>query len=154
MPFLAVFTLCPLKPIHSHAKQMYDVHVYRSMYYYYSMHFYACYYLFEGRHWTVLIPSARVESPMSRKTSTRVAQVTGSLPIPASHCWRISVLIRSGSFEHLCAMFFTFAPVLSCRRRMPNCSHLVPISLTMQTFVLSAYVKVSNSGNVGLAEEW
>ena len=95
------FTLCPLKPIHSYAKHMYDVHFYRSLCYYYSMHSYACYFLFEGRHWTVLIPSARVESPMSRKTSTRVAQVTGCLPLPASHCWRISVLIRSGSFEHL-----------------------------------------------------
>ena len=129
---------------------------YRSMYYYYyySMHFYACYFLFKGRHRTVLISSARVESPMSCKTLTRVAQVTGCLPFPASHFSRMSLLIRSGSFEYLQVMFFTFAPVLSCRRRMPNCSYLVPISSKRWTFVLSAYVKVSNSGIVGLAEEW
>ena len=131
---------------------MYDVHFYRSIYYYYySMHFYACYFLFEGRHWTLLIPSARLESPMSRKTSARVSQVAGCFPLPASHCSRISVLIRSGSFACMWAMFLTLCPVLSCRRRMPNCLYLVPISFTMQTFVLSAHVKISNSGIVGLA---
>ena len=86
---------------------------------------------------------------MSCKTSTRVAQVTGDLPFPISHSWRISVLIRSGSFKHLWAMFLTLDPVVSRRRMVPNRTYFVPISVAMLTF-LSANVMFSNSGMVGL----
>ena len=61
----------------------------------------ACYFCSEGGHWTLLISSARAESPMSRRTSTRVDQVTGCFPLPVSHSRRISVLICFGSFECL-----------------------------------------------------
>ena len=87
---------------------------------------------------------------MSRKTSIRVAQVTGNLPLPISHSWRISELIRSGSLMYLWAMFLTLDPVVSCRRMVPNRTYLGPISVAMLTFP-SANVKFSNFGRVGVS---
>ena len=101
-------------------------------------------------HLTASISPARVDSSMSRKTLTRVAQVTGCLPLPVTHSWRISVLIRSGSFKFLWAMFLTLDPVLSSRRKVPNRTYLVAISTGMLVTLWSAHVNLSSSGRVGL----
>ena len=102
-------------------------------------------------HLLVLISPARVESSMSRNTSTRVAQVTGCLPLPVSHSWRISVFIRSASFKCLCAIILTLDPFLSSRRKVPNWTYLVAISTGTLTTLPSGHVNFSSSGRVGLA---
>ena len=105
---------------------------------------------FSERHLLVLISPARVESSMSCKTSTRVAQVTGCLPLPANHSWRISVFIRSASFKCLWAIIFTLDPFLSSRRKVPNWTYLVATSTGMLTTPPSVHVNFSSSGRVGL----
>ena len=101
-------------------------------------------------HLVATISLARVESSMSRNTSTRVAQVTGCLPRPVSHSWRISVFIRSASFKCLCAIIVTLDPFLSSRRKVPNWTYLVAISTGMLTTLPSGQVNFSSSGRVGL----
>ena len=112
-----------------------------------SMHAVLC---SDGLHLMVLISPARVKSSLSCKTSTRVAQVTGCLPLPFSHSWRISVLIRSGSQWCLWAIFLTFDPSLSSRRKVPNWTYLVAISTGILTSLPSVHVNFSSSGRVGL----
>ena len=102
------------------------------------------------RHLLVLISPARVESSTSRKTSTRVVQFTGCLPLPVSHSWRISVFIRSASFKCLWAIIFTLDPFLSSRRKAPNWTYLVATSTGMLTTLPSGHVNFSSSGRVGL----
>ena len=80
-----------------------------------------------------IIASISVASALltSCKTSTRVFQVTGCLPLPAIHCWRISVLIRSASLRCSWTRLLTLDPVLSSRRRIPKFIYWVPISEEM-----------------------
>ena len=101
-------------------------------------------------HLLVLISPARVESSTSRKTSTRVVQFTGCLPLPVSHSWRISVFIRSASFKCLWAIIITLDPLLSSRRKVPNWTYLVATSTGMLTTLPSGHVNFSSSGRVGL----
>ena len=91
---------------------------------------------------------------MSCKTSTRVAQVTGCLPLPVSHSWRISVLIRSASLRCLWAVILTLDPVLSSRRKVPNETYLVPISTGILITLPSVQVNLDSSGRVGLVPGW
>ena len=86
---------------------------------------------------------------MSCKTSTRVDQVTGFLPLPSSHSWMISVLICSELLRCLWAMIFTLDPFWSSNRRVPNWTYLVAISTGTLTTLLSARVNLSSSGRVG-----
>ena len=102
------------------------------------------------RHLVVLISPARVESSMSYKASTRVAQVTGCLPLPVSHSLRISVFICTGLFKHLCAIILTLDPFLSSRRKMPKRTYLFAISTGMLTTLPSVHANFSSSGRVGL----
>ena len=101
-------------------------------------------------HLLVLISLARVESSMLRKASTRVAHVTGCLPLPVSHSLRISVFICTGLFKHLCAIILTLDPFLSSRRKMPKRTYLAAISSGMLTTLPSVHVNFSSSGRVGL----
>ena len=98
----------------------------------------------------VLILLARVESSVSCKTSTRMAQVTGFLPFPFSHSSRISVLILEGSEWCLLSMFLTFCPVSSSRRRVPKHLYSSPISFAMLILFSLASENLSSSGSVGL----
>ena len=100
-------------------------------------------------HFLVLISPARVESLMSFKTFTRVSQVTGCLPLPVSHSWRISVLIRSGL--SLCAwtMLSTLFPESSSSRIVPNILYCVPISWGILIFFCWPG-KLSSSCRVGV----
>ena len=100
-------------------------------------------------HLTASISLARVESSMSRKTSTRVAQVTDCVPLPSSHSWKISVLICSELLRCLWAMILTFDPFWSSKRRVPNWTYLVAISMGMLTTLPSIHVNLSSSGRVG-----
>ena len=102
------------------------------------------------RHFLVKISSARVESLMSFKTSTRVAHSTGCLPLPVSHFWRISVFICSELFKCLCAILSTFDPSLSSRRKVPNWKYLVAICSGMLITLPSVHVNFNSSGRVGL----
>ena len=86
---------------------------------------------------------------MSCKTSTRVDQVTGFLPLPFSHSWKISVLICSELLRFLWAMILTLDPFWSSNRRVPNWTYLVAISTGTLTTLLSARVNFSSSGRVG-----
>ena len=86
---------------------------------------------------------------MSRKTSTRVVQVTGFLPFSVSHSWRISVLICSASQWFLRAMILTLDPFWSSKRRVPNWTYLVAISTGRLTTLPSVHVNLSSSGRVG-----
>ena len=101
-------------------------------------------------HLLVLISPARVESSMSHRTSTRVAQFIGCLPVPVNYSWRISVFIRSASFKCLWAIIFTLDPFLSSRRKVPNWTYLVATSTGMLTTLPSGHVNFSSSGRVGL----
>ena len=105
---------------------------------------------FSEGHLRMLISPARVESLMLRKASTRVAQVTGCLPLPVSHSLSISVFICTGLFEHLCAIILTLDPFLSSRRKMPKRTYLAAISIGMLTTLPSVHVNFSSSGRVGL----
>ena len=99
----AIYT-CPVNLHKNVSGKVFTVINYHYYYYIFIQHvsnIHACYFCSERGHWTLLISSARMESPMSRKTSTRVDQVTGCLPLPVSHSCRISMLIRSASFECL-----------------------------------------------------
>ena len=87
---------------------------------------------------------------MSHKTSTRVAQFTGCLPLPVSHSWRISVLIHSASVKCLWAIIFTLDPFLSSRRRVPNLTYLVATSAGMLTTLPSLHANFRSSGRVSL----
>ena len=100
-------------------------------------------------HLTASIAPARVESLMSRKTSTSVVQVTGCLPLPFSHSWRISVLISSASLLFLWAMILTLDPFLSLRRKVPNGTYSVATSVGMLTTLPSVHVSPSSSSRVG-----
>ena len=102
-------------------------------------------------HKTVLILLARTGSSLSRKTSTRVAQVIGCLPLPFSHSSRISRLISEGSERCLLSMLLTFRPYLSSMRWMPKYLQRSPISFAMLIHSLSAHVNFSSSGSVGLS---
>ena len=129
-----------------HMTQPHIVHNYNSQQQTQKMHFHPhtvhCSeeHLLEG-HLLALISPARVESSMSCKTSTRVAQVTGCLPFPVNHSWRISVFIRSASFRCLCAIILTLDPFLSSRRKVPNCTYLVAISTGILITLPSVHVK-------------
>jgi len=79
-------------------------------------------------HLLVSITPARMESSLSCKTSTRVSQVTGCLPLPVSHSWRISVLIRSALSLYSWTMLSTLAPESSSSRIVPNVLYCVLIS--------------------------
>ena len=103
-----------------------------------------------GGHLLVLMLLARVESSMSCKTSTRVAQVTGCLPLPFSHSRRISMLICSASLWYLSAIILTLDPFMSSRRKVPNWTYLVAISTGMLTTLPSVHVNLSSSDRVGL----
>ena len=59
------------------------------------------------------------------------------------------MLICSGSFKFLWAMFLTLDPVLSSRRKVPNWTYLVPTSSKMFNTLLSVHVNFSSSGRVG-----
>ena len=85
---------------------------------------------------------------MSRKTLTRVVQVTG-FPLPSSHSWKISVLICSELLWFLWAIFLTLDPFRSSKRRVPNWTYLVDISTGMLTTLPSVHVNLSSSGRVG-----
>ena len=102
-----------------------------------------------ARHLAASISPARADSSVSCKTSTRVAQVTGCLPLPVSHSWRTSVLICSASFKCLWAMNLTLNPVLSSRRKLPNLMYLVAISTGILITLPSVHVNLSSSCNVG-----
>ena len=99
-------------------------------------------------HLTASISPARVESSMSRKTSTRVVQVTGFLPLPVSHSWRISVLMCS-ELLFWWAMILTVDPFWSSRRKVPNWTYLVAISTGTLTTLPSVHLNLSSSGRVG-----
>ena len=99
-------------------------------------------------HLLVLILPARVESSMSCKTSTRVSQVTGCLPLPVSHSWRIFVLISSALSLCSRTMLSTWAPLSSSSRIMPNFVYCVPI--TWGILILFSWPgKFSSSCRVG-----
>ena len=67
-------------------------------------------------HSSASISLARVESLMSCTTLTSIAQVTGCLPLPTSHCCKIFVLICSGSFWCLCMGMQWLSPLVHfCR---------------------------------------
>ena len=100
-------------------------------------------------HLLVLISPARVESSMLFKTSTRVVQVTGCLPLPFNHSWRIFVLISSALSLHSRIMLSTLAPRSSSSRNVPNVLYLVAISTGMLTTLPSVHVNFSSSGRVG-----
>ena len=108
-----------------------------------------CHHLEVG-HLIVLISLARVDRPLSCMTSTRVAQVTGCLPLPFSHSSRISMLILEGSEWCLLSMLLTFCPLSSSSRRVPKHLYSSPISFAMLILFLSARINFSSSGNVGL----
>ena len=76
---------------------------------------------------TASISLASVLSPMSCNTSVSVSQLTGSLPLPLTHSWRISLLIRSASCLCLSSMFRTLVPFGSSRRRRPKSWYFVLI---------------------------
>ena len=82
-------------------------------------------------HLTSTISAASASNPMSNKTSTRVFQVTGCLPLPQTHSLRTSTLIISVSPWYLCSISWILAPVESSRRRTPNWKYFVPISWGM-----------------------
>ena len=111
---------------------------------------YWSYYISVPGHLTSPILLARVKSFVSCRTLTSVTQVTGCLPLPVSHSWRISVLIRSGSFKFLWAIFLTLDPVLSLRRKVPNLTYLVAISSGILITLPSVHGNLSSSGSVGL----
>ena len=71
-----------------------------------TMHFHPCSSLFRrpfaGRTFAATDIASKGGEFMSCKTSTRVSQVTGCLPLPVNHSWKISVFIRSASFKCLC----------------------------------------------------
>ena len=92
--------------------------------------------------------SARVESSMSRKTSIRVVQVTGCLPLPFTHSRRIAVLICSALRWCSCSRFLTTDPFLSSRRIAPNWTYLVDISTAI--FLPPVCVNCSSSGRLSL----
>ena len=100
-------------------------------------------------HLLVLISPARVESSMSCKTSTSVSQATGCLPLPVSHSWRISVLIRSALSLYSWTMLSTLAPESSSSRIVPNVLYCVPISWGILIF-LSWPGKLRSSCRVGV----
>ena len=103
---------------------------------------------YSERHLLVLISPARVESLMSCKTSIRVAQITGCLPLPFSHSWRIFMLISSALSLHSRVMLSTLAPRSSASRIVPNVLYCVPISWGM-LIRLSWPGKLSSSCRVG-----
>ena len=74
--------------------------------------------------------SHSVLSSMSRKTWVRVFQVTGCLPLPATHSSMISILISFESLLCLWARWRILAPLWSFSRR-PNSRYLTPISWGM-----------------------
>ena len=80
---------------------------------------------------------------MSCKTSTRVVQVTGFLPLPVSHSWKISVLICSELLRFLWAIILTLDPFWSSKRRVPNWTYLVAISTGRLTTLPSVHVNLS-----------
>ena len=59
------------------------------------------------------------------------------------------MLIRSASFKCLWAMILTLDPFLSSRRKVPNWTYLVAISIGMFSTLLSVHVNLSSSGRVG-----
>lgn len=85
---------------------------------------------------------------MSRKTSTRVAQVTGCFPLPVNHSRRISLLISSASLQCLRAILLTLDPFLSSRRKVPNWTYFVAISTGMLITLPSVHGKFSSCCSV------
>ena len=100
-------------------------------------------------HLLVLISPARVESSMLFKTSTRVVQVTGCLPLPFNHSWRIFVLISSALSLHSRIMLSTLAPRSSSSRNVPNILYCVPICWGI-LILLSRPGKLNSSRRVGV----
>ena len=74
------------------------------------------------------ISPANVLSSMSRKTCVSVFQVTGCLPLPATHSSMISILISFTSLLCLWARARILAPLWSSSKRRPNSRYLIPIS--------------------------
>ena len=82
------------------------------------------------------------------KTSTRVCQETGFLPLPFSHSRKISIEICIPSPQCFLVISWILAPLVSSRSRMPNTSQSDPISLGMLTS-RSLQGNLSSSGSVG-----
>ena len=104
-------------------------------------------------HLTASILSARVESSMSCKTSTRVAQVTGCLPLPFTHSRRIAVLICSILWWCSYSRFLTLDPFLSSRRSAPNWTYLIDISTAILIFLPPVCVNCSSSSRLSLVHK-
>ena len=107
-----------------------------------------------AKHLTALISPASLLRLMPCKTSTRVAQVTGCLPLPVSHSWKNSVLISLPSCWCLWAIILTLDPSLSSRSKVPNLTYLVPTSAGILTTLPPAKLNLNSSGRVGLVPGW
>ena len=94
------------------------------------------------------ISSASMLSSISCKTSVRVFQVTGCLPLPVIHCSRISLLISSALFIYSWAIALTLCQFSSSNRKRPKSWYLMPISWGMLIF-LSLPWKWIHSRRVG-----
>ena len=105
---------------------------------------------FSERCLLAMISSARLTSWMSCKTFTRVFQVTGCLPLPVSHSWRISVFILSASSLNFCSIILILNPFLSSRRNVPKLIYLVDIATGILTTLLSVHSNFRSSCRVGL----
>ena len=88
---------------------------------------------------TASISPASTLSPVLCKTSMRVFQETGCLPLPANHSSRIATVIFSASFACLCVRASTLSRVLSSRRRNPNAFQSLPISWLMLIFLFNPW---------------
>ena len=75
--------------------------------------------------------STKVFKSVSRKHSTNVCHVTGSLPFPFSHCLRISTVMSTGSPRLDTSIFLTLFPFSSFRSKVPNLLYSAPISAAM-----------------------
>ena len=95
-------------------------------------------------HLSASISSGRTQSSISRKTLTRVAQVTGCFLLPVSHCMRIcvnlfSIIVIFLNYDH------DFCPFSSSRRKAPKGTYLVPISTGMLITLPSVHVNLRSS---------
>ena len=69
----------------------------------------------------LFIPSARTIIFMSLKHLINVCHVTGVIPLPCSHCSKISAVIPTGSPRLDISMLFTLLPSISLRSSVPKC---------------------------------
>ena len=66
--------------------------------------------------------SARTIIFMFLKHVINVCHVTGIIPLPCSHCPKISAVIQTGSPRLAISMFLTLHPLMSFRSSVPKCS--------------------------------